>query len=288
MNFEQIFLNGCIYSLSIAAVLTIIHMVKNKINAKKKPNSIKPLICKASKESSISGLENFVMLLTIAGFFSIMASIMVRTFKTGHGPFTSMYEFSIAFVWGILMLSIFFSWKYRTIIMNFAGIIISICLLIYANSLSMQPAPLVPALQNSILLSVHVASAVVAYGAFAIGFIASVLFMMQKNDRFSSLPKSKDLEKISYHSVIIGFPFMTLVIVLGALWADIAWGRYWGWDPKETASLLTWLIYAGYLHTRVIRGYQGRSTALLLIIGFVAVIFTFFGNYIFNGLHSYV
>lgn len=288
MNFEQIFLNGCIYSLSIAAVLTIIHMVKNKINAKNKPNSIKPLICKASKESSISGLENFVMLLTVAGFFSITASIMVRTFETGHGPFTSMYEFSIAFVWGILMLSIFFSWKYQTIIMIFAGTIISIVLLIFANSISMQPAPLVPALQNSILLSVHVASAVVAYGAFAIGFIASILFMMQKNDRFSSLPKSKDLEKISYHSVIIGFPFMTLVIVLGALWADIAWGRYWGWDPKETASLLTWLIYAGYLHTRVIRGYQGRRTALLLIIGFVAVIFTFFGNYIFNGLHSYV
>ena len=80
---------------------------------------------------------------------------------------------------------------------------------------------------------------------------------------------------------------MTLLIVLGALWADIAWGRYWGWDPKETASLGTWLIYSGYLHTRIIRGWRGRKSAILMVIGFVAVILTFFGNYIFSGLHAY-
>ena len=81
---------------------------------------------------------------------------------------------------------------------------------------------------------------------------------------------------------------MTLVIVLGALWADIAWGRYWGWDPKETASLVTWLIYAVYLHTRIVNKWQGKKSAILLVIGFIAVLFTFFGNYIFSGLHSYL
>ena len=80
---------------------------------------------------------------------------------------------------------------------------------------------------------------------------------------------------------------MTLVIILGAIWADIAWGRYWGWDPKETASLVTWLIYAGYLHARAVGRWRGRKTALIIIFGFIAVIFTFFGNYIFSGLHSY-
>ena len=80
----------------------------------------------------------------------------------------------------------------------------------------------------------------------------------------------------------------TLVIVLGAIWADIAWGMFWSWDPKETASLVTWLIYAGYLHARVLRKWRGRKCAALLIVGFVAVLFTFFGNYLFGGLHAYV
>ena len=92
---------------------------------------------------------------------------------------------------------------------------------------------------------------------------------------------------ISYRSVVIGFPFLTLTIVLGAIWADIAWGRYWSWDPKETASLVTWLIYAVYMHARLMRGWRGKKTAILLIVGFGAILLTFFGNYIFTGLHAY-
>ncbi len=87
--------------------------------------------------------------------------------------------------------------------------------------------------------------------------------------------------------MIVGFPFLTLTIILGAVWANIAWGRPWGWDPKETASLVTWLIFAAYLHARVIAGWRGTRSALLLVIGFLAILFTFFGNYIFSGLHSY-
>ena len=95
------------------------------------------------------------------------------------------------------------------------------------------------------------------------------------------------LDTISYRAVVIGFPFLTLVILLGTLWADIAWGRYWGWDPKETASLVTWLIYAAYIHARVMRGWRGARSALLLIIGFATILLTFFGNYIFSGMHAY-
>ena len=87
--------------------------------------------------------------------------------------------------------------------------------------------------------------------------------------------------------MVIGFPFLTLAILLGAFWANIAWGRYWGWDPKETASLVTWLIYAAYLHARAVRGWRGIRSAVLIIVGFVAVLLTFFGNYIFTGLHAY-
>jgi len=92
--------------------------------------------------------------------------------------------------------------------------------------------------------SVHVASAVVAYGTLTIGFGAAILYLIQNKREFCWLPDLAVLDTISYRAVVIGFPFLALVILLGTLWADIAWGRYWGWDPKETASLVTWLIYA--------------------------------------------
>jgi hypothetical protein len=90
-----------------------------------------------------------------------------------------------------------------------------------------------------------------------------------------------------YRAVIIGFPVFATLIILGAWWASIAWGRYWGWDPKETSALATWLIYAAYLHARSLRGWSGRPAALLLVVGFGAVLFTFFGNLFFSGLHAY-
>jgi cytochrome c-type biogenesis protein CcsB len=280
LDLEIFFLTASIYSLCFSIIVTLIYVVKTRSKLKKdKRIKDKPLI--------FTVLEKTVLSMSLLGYAFITAFIITRIIDTGHGPFTSMYEFSIAFVWGILLMSIFFSWKYHNVILDFAGTIVALGLLIYADSLSSSAGHLVPALQNSILLSAHVASAVIAYGAFTTGFISSLLFMLQKNNRFSSLPDAGSLDSISYHSVIIGFPFMTLVIVLGALWADIAWGRYWGWDPKETASLVTWLIYAGYLHTRILKGWQGKKSAMLLMIGFAAVVFTFFGNYIFNGLHAY-
>ncbi|MDP3063413.1 MAG: cytochrome c biogenesis protein CcsA, partial [Chloroflexota bacterium] len=150
-----------------------------------------------------------------------------------------------------------------------------------------RPSPLVPALQQSLLLTVHVATAMIAYGAFAVGFASAVLYMVQRNGGVPWLPSAAVLDDIGYRTVIIGFPFMTLMTVLGALWADIAWGRYWGWDPKETASLVTWFIYGGYLHARTLRGWRGTRSAAMLILGFAAVLFTYLGNYFLGGLHSY-
>jgi cytochrome c-type biogenesis protein CcsB len=280
MNFEMFFLNLSICSLSAAMILSVV----NIINTKRKP---KRNTAQDPWAAGFSAIEKSVLLTTALSLAFITVFIIARTLNTGHGPFTSMYEFSVSFVWGILLMNLIFSFKYRNITINMAGLLIGICLIIYARSLSSAAVPLVPALQNSLLLTIHVISAVIAYGAFTIGFVAALFFVIQKNDRFASLLKAESLESIGYHSVVIGFPFMTLVIVLGAIWANIVWGRYWGWDPKETASLVTWFIYAGYLHTRTMRGWQGKKSALVLIIGFIAVLFTFFGNYIFGGLHSY-
>jgi ABC-type transport system involved in cytochrome c biogenesis permease subunit len=225
--------------------------------------------------------------LIAAGLFGITAAIISRAVSTGHGPFSNMYEFSLAFVWGILAMTLFFLWRFRVQIIKMLGGITALALLIFADTLPSKPVPLVPALQQSFLLSAHVAAAVVAYGAFTMGFAASILYLVKKRSPDSGMPDLKLLDDMSYLSVKIGFPFMTLLIVLGALWANIAWGTYWSWDPKETASLVTWLLFASYLHARVIGGWRGQRTAMILIIGFGAVLFTFFGNYIFSGLHSY-
>lgn len=217
----------------------------------------------------------------------LTGALALRWLTAGHAPFSSMYEFSLSFVWASLAVYLYVQFKYK--VPSLALLIIPLCLalLAYAATLPSEVAPLVPALQNQLLLTAHVAVAVAAYGAFAVSFAAAVLFLVNRHNSFSRLPSRAVLDAVSYRSVAFGFPLMALVIILGAVWAHIAWGAYWNWDPKETASLLTWLIYGGYLHARVIRGWQGDRSAYLLVLGFVAVMFTYFGNYFLGGLHGY-
>ena len=130
--------------------------------------------------------------------------------------------------------------------------------------------------------------ALVVLVALGVGlFAAAVLHLVQPPQGRRGLPGPELLDEISYRAVTVGFPFLTLVIVLGAFWAEVAWGSYWSWDPKETASLVTWLIYGAYLHARVVRGWRGNRAAWLLVVGFGATLFTYFGNLFFGGLHSY-
>ncbi len=226
-------------------------------------------------------------ILTVLTLVFITLAIVSRAIQTGHGPFSNMYEFALAFAWGIIVMGVFFEWRYKTAAVKNMGLIVALLLLIFATVQHAKPEPLVPALQQSVLLAVHVASAVVAYSILTIGFGAAILFLIQNRRNSPWLPEKEILDTMSYQSVVIGFPFLTLTIVLGALWADIAWGRYWDWDPKETASLVTWLLYAAYMHARLMRSWRGTKAAILLIAGFGAILLTFFGNYIFAGLHTY-
>jgi ABC-type transport system involved in cytochrome c biogenesis permease subunit len=130
--------------------------------------------------------------------------------------------------------------------------------------------------------------AVLAYGIFATSFAAGVAYLIQgQQDRFSWLPSHKVLDEVAYRAVIIGFPIFATMIILGSWWASIAWSRYWGWDPKETAALVTWLTYAIYLHARNQRSWAGRPAALLLVVGFGMVLVTYSGSLWFSGLHAY-
>jgi cytochrome c-type biogenesis protein CcsB len=220
----------------------------------------------------------------------LTASLVFLTIGTGHGPFTNQYEFSVSFAWGMLVAYVYFEHKYHVRTLGLLILPLAAGFLFYALSMGTTANPLVPALQNPPLLITHIAVAVIAYGAFAVSFAAAVLYLIQPEgggQTNSRLPKPALLDEIGYRAVIIGFPLLTLTVVLGALWAEQAWGTYWSWDPKETASLLTWLIYGAYLHARVARGWVGRGAAWLLVLGFASVLLTFFGNLFFGGLHSY-
>jgi cytochrome c-type biogenesis protein CcsB len=218
---------------------------------------------------------------------ALAASLIFRTIATGYGPFTNMYEFSIAFAFGVMGAYVWVERQYHQRILALIALPVALGLMWYAALIPSEIQPLVPALQNNLLLTVHVAVAIVAYGGFALAFAAAALYLLQPEGGRWGLPRPEVLDEIGYRAIVVGFPFLTLVIVLGAVWADVAWGRYWSWDPKETASLVTWLIYGAYLHARVVRGWRGKRSAWLLILGFAATLFTYFGNLFFGGLHSY-
>ena len=215
-------------------------------------------------------------------------SMILRAVIVGRGPWGNMYEFSVAFAFGIIAGYLFLQRRYAIRSLGFLPLSVAVFLVGYAATLPHEIEPLVPALDNAPLLTIHVAMAMISYGIFATAFGAAVAYLAQgPADRFAWLPSHRTLDAVAYRAVIIGFPIFATMIILGSWWASIAWGRYWGWDPKETSALVTWLIYAVYLHARNARGWAGRPAAMILVIGFAAVLFTYFGNLYFSGLHAY-
>jgi cytochrome c-type biogenesis protein CcsB len=221
------------------------------------------------------------------GAFFLGGSLLMRAIVSGRGPFSNMYEFSTAFAFGITVVGVIAEQRYRVKSASPVVLLIALGMLAYASTLPSTIEPLIPALQNNLLLTMHVTAAVIAYGIMSLSFGAAVLYLYQVRAEASWLPSAATLDDMAHRSVMAGFPAMALVLILGSLWANTAWGRYWGWDPKETASLVTVLIYGGYLHARAVRGWHGQRSAVLLLLGFAAVLFTYFGNLFFGGLHSY-
>jgi cytochrome c-type biogenesis protein CcsB len=238
--------------------------------------------------ASPSPLSRAAVGLTFAAFVALGASVLLRGLVVGRGPWGNMFEFSVAFAFSMLGGYLFLQRRYPIRSIGFIPTAVALVLLLYAASLPSDIAPLVPALQNAPLLTIHVGMAVLSYGIFATSFAAGVAYLAQgPNDRFAWLPSHKVLDEVAYRAVIIGFPIFATMIILGSWWASIAWSRYWGWDPKETAALVTWLTYAIYLHARNQRSWAGRPAALLLVVGFGMVLVTYSGSLWFSGLHAY-
>jgi cytochrome c-type biogenesis protein CcsB len=238
--------------------------------------------------ASPSPLSKAALGLSVAAWLSLGAAMLLRAIVVGRGPWGSMYEFSVAFAFSMIGGYLFLQRRYPIRSIGFIPLGVALTILLYASSLPGEIQPLVPALQNAPLLTIHVGMAVLSYGIFATSFAAGVGYLAQgQNDRFSWLPSHKVLDEVAYRAVIIGFPIFATMIILGSWWASIAWSRYWGWDPKETAALVTWLTYAIYLHARNQRSWAGRPAALLLVVGFGMVLVTYSGSLWFSGLHAY-
>jgi len=239
---------------------------------------------------SPAGFGRFATMLLWFTVFFAGISVLTRCIAAGRGPYSNMYEFSLGFVFAITLIYALFERWYG--IRQLGAIVVPVALGMAAYVWSLPSGlrevdSLIPALQNQPLMTAHVSSAIFAYATFAVSFAGAVLFLINENRRVTWLPSPEMLDDIAFRAVTIGFPLLAMVLVLGSIWAYRAWGTYWSWDPKETSALFTWLIYAVYLHTRTLRGWRGRRSAIILLFGFGAVIFTYYGNYFFGGLHAY-
>jgi cytochrome c-type biogenesis protein CcsB len=238
--------------------------------------------------ASPTPLSRAAIWITATAWVFLGLSLLSRAIVVGRGPWGNMFEFSVAFAFSIVGGYLFLQRRYPIRSIGFIPTGVALAMLLYASSLPSEIKPLVPALQNAPLLTIHVGMAVTAYGIFATSFAAGVAYLIQgQGDRFTWLPSHKVLDEVAYRAVIIGFPIFATMIILGSWWASIAWSRYWGWDPKETAALVTWLTYAVYLHARNQRSWAGRPAALLLVVGFGMVLVTYSGSLWFSGLHAY-
>jgi len=227
-------------------------------------------------------------------------SIVLRGFATHRFPLGNMYEFvtmatGAAVTLGVVLLR---DQRYRGM---WAFLLVPVLILMFlaGTVLHTDPAPVVPALK-SYWLPIHVTVVSIGSGVFLVSGVSSLLFLLrlahpagaESDNVFGAiarrLPDARTLDRLAYRTTIIGFPVFGTGIILGAIWAESAWGRFWGWDPKETVSFIAWVIYAAYLHARATSGWRETKAAWINIAGFVAMLFNLFIiNIVVSGLHSY-
>lgn len=245
---------------------------------------------KGSKATS-----RIMFILCLAGFVLHTLTIIVRYSQAGHLPMANMHEASSFFSWCIVLLFFFLEYKYRIGLIGSFVMPIVFVLMLSSSVFPREIKELSPVLQSS-WFGIHISLAFLGDAAFAMAAGVGLMYLMQEHfvkskhlgDLFHRLPSLQILDEINYRLISLGFPLLTLAIITGALWAQNAWGSYWRWDPKEVWSLITWFIYALVLHVRLTKGWRGKRAAILSLVGFSAVLFTFFGvNLLLKGLHIF-
>ncbi len=234
-------------------------------------------------------------LLAVIGFVLEVIAFFMRWAESykmgiGHIPLSNLYESLVFFTICTVGIYIFVEMKYKFKVAGVFVMIFPVLTLAFAQLYTpTRIEPLVPALQSN-WLTAHVVTCFLSYAAFAVSCGVSILYLLKMKfpDKFKFVPSLSVLDNLIYKSIAIGFPLLSLGIITGAAWANYAWGSYWSWDPKETWSLITWFVYAAYLHARFTHGWRGKKSAILSAIGFISVLFTYLGvNLLLSGLHSY-
>ncbi len=238
--------------------------------------------------------------ITAAGFVIQTAGIILRWMESyemgyGHAPLSNLYESLVFFAWVTILVYLAIEFKTKNRVIGAFATPFATGAMAYASfapGVNDSIQPLIPALQSNWLIA-HVITCFLGYASFAIACGLGLMYLIRGDKKegqglMGALPSKRVLDELMHQTIIFGFLWLTVGIITGAVWANQAWGTYWSWDPKETWSLITWFVYATALHARFVKGWAGKRIAWLSIIGFVSVIFTYFGvNFLLSGLHSY-
>jgi len=241
--------------------------------------------------------NNFVFLfsriLVFASNIFFLLTLLIRWIIEHYFPLSNLYESLIFLSWGISALHLVLEYKTKSRLIGAISTPILFFLSGFASltlPTDMQKAlPLVPSLQSNWLM-MHVSMMMISYSTLIVGSLFSILYLIFTffNSRKTNLSLLQTIDTWSYRIIGLGFPFLTIGIISGAIWANEAWGTYWSWDPKETWALITWLVFAIYLHSRLLKGWQGEKAAIVGSFGFFVIWICYLGvNFLGKGLHSY-
>lgn len=224
------------------------------------------------------------------------SSLALRGAAIGRVPWANMYEFVSAVCCVAVagwLVALYRQRNAATLLRRLGGfVLLPVVVLMFLGGtvLYARAAPLIPSL-NSYWITIHVSAAITATGILLVSGVASALYLVASpaGSRIAAwLPDTTTLDRVAYRTAVVAFPIWTFAIIAGAIWAEAAWGHYWGWDPKETCALVAWVVYAGYLHARATAGWRGSPAAWINVVGFAVMLFNlFFVNIVVAGLHSY-
>ncbi|MGP4056698.1 MULTISPECIES: c-type cytochrome biogenesis protein CcsB [Mycolicibacterium] len=261
------------------------------------------VVTEMPRRSRAERLERAGIAVVFVGAVLLLMCIVLRGLATSRAPWGNMYEFiNLTCFCGLVAAAVVLRRPQFRVLWVFVLIPVLILLAVSGKWLYADAAPVMPALQ-SYWLPIHVSVVSLGSGVFLVAGVASILFLVKTSTRgelrgdgrngyvagiMSRLPDAQVLDRIAYRTTIFAFPTFGFGVIFGAIWAEETWGRFWGWDPKETVSFIAWVAYAAYLHARATAGWRDRKAAWINVAGFVAMVFNlFFINLVIAGLHSY-
>lgn len=290
--------NNFVYATMVTLFLaTIFFALAHSVGRTRTATKTKALVDSSGQEVRVETTEtenpgfrlsNIGMSLTWLSAGLLLVGVVLRGMWAGRVPWGNMYEFSISSALGILL--VFLIWS-TTRDLRWLGMFVTIPTLLTlglaVTVLYTEAAQLVPALK-SYWLVIHVLAAIICGGAFTVAAATAGLSLISDRHWIKQIPSRETLEKLTHRIIAFSFPLWTFAVVAGAIWAENAWGRYWGWDPKETWAFITWVVYAAYLHARSTAGWKHQKASVIALVGWLSFLINYFGVNIFvNSLHSY-